>query len=264
MVLGAPCTTANVHCTEWITPAGQQSRLLIYRNYPLETKNDNITRALILVRGINRDGDNHFRTALAAAFLADGLNNTVIVVTRFASNSSVPGNQVGDCHDALGADEANWVCEIQRADTWRFGGGEVGNDKLTSFDFMDEIVRRLARKEVFPNLRIIVIAGHSAGGQFVIRYEMSNRVHDSISIPISYVVSNSSAYTYVKWLNAPGAASCSSEPWNCSLFCRNTSRSCPQNFPRKTSLNALTGRKKRGEESIHLEPSRARPPAGTM
>ena len=36
------------------------------------------------------------------------------------------------------------------------------------------------------------------------------------------------------------------------------------NLPRKTRLSALTGRKKRGEESIHLEPSGARPPAGTM
>jgi hypothetical protein len=72
--------------------------VLIYRNYPLEEKNDNIARALIFVHGINRDGDNHFRTALAVAFLADGLNNSVIVAPRFASNSSAPGNQVGDCH----------------------------------------------------------------------------------------------------------------------------------------------------------------------
>ena len=178
-------------------PAGQQSRLLIYRNYPLDTKNNNITRALVFVHGINRDGDNHFRTALAAAFLADGLKNTVIVAPRFASNSTAPGNQIGDCHDALAANEANWVCEIPRADSWRSGGGEVGNDKLTSFDFMDEIIRRLARKQVFPNLRSIIVAGHSAGGQFVIRYEMSNQVHDSVPIPISYVVSNASAYTYV-------------------------------------------------------------------
>ena len=196
-VLGMPCTTASADCTEWITPTAQQSRMLIYRNFPLDTKNDNITRALVFVHGINRDGDNHFRTALAAAFLADGLNNTVIVAPRFASNSSAPGNQVGDCHDALAADEDNWVCETQRADSWRFGGGEISNDELTSFDFMDEIVRRLARKQVFPNLRSIVVAGHSAGGQFVIRYEMSNQVHDSTSIPISYVVSNASAYTYV-------------------------------------------------------------------
>src|SRR6266700_1594967 len=87
-VLGAPCTTASVDCTEWITPVGQPSRVLIYRNYPLDTKNDNITRALVFVHGINRDGDSHFRTALAAAFLADSLKNTVIVAPRFASNSS--------------------------------------------------------------------------------------------------------------------------------------------------------------------------------
>ena len=205
-VLGAPCTTDVAHCTEWITPAGQQSRLMVYRNYSLETRNENITRALIFVHGINRDGDNHFRTALAAAFLANSLNNTVIVAPRFASNSSAPGNQTGDCHDALAADEANWVCETQRVDGWRFGGGEVGDEKLTSFDFMDEIVRRLARKEVFPNLKNIVIAGHSAGGQFVIRYEMSNTVHDSISAAISYVVANAAAYPYVDDLRPTSTA----------------------------------------------------------
>ncbi len=196
-VLGAPCTAVSADCTEGIKPAGQQSRVLIYRNYPLELKNENITRALVFVHGINRDADNHFRTALAAAFLAGALNDTVVVSPRFASNSSAPGNQIGDCRDALAPDEANWICETQRADNWRSGGGEVGNDKLTSFDFMDEIVRRLARKEVFPNLKSIVVAGHSAGGQFVIRYEMSNLVHDSVGIAISYVVSNPSAYTYV-------------------------------------------------------------------
>lgn len=202
----APCTTDIAHCTEWIVPAGQQSRLLIYRNYALDTKNDNITSALIFVHGINRDGDNHFRTALAAAFLADRLNNTVIVAPRFASNSGAPGNQVGDCRDSLAAKEANWVCETQRVDTWRFGGGEVDNDKVTSFDFMDEIVRRVARKQVFPNLRSIVVAGHSAGGQFVARYEMSNTVHDSVPIPISYVVSNAAAYPYVDDLRPTATA----------------------------------------------------------
>jgi pimeloyl-ACP methyl ester carboxylesterase len=196
-VLGTPCTRVSADCAAWAKPTGQQSRVLIYRNYPLEAMNENITRALIFVHGINRDANNHFRTALAAGFLAGALNNTLIVGPRFASNSGTPGNQIGDCRDALAPDEANWICETQPADSWRLGGDEVGNDKLTSFDFMDEIVRRLARKEVFANLKSIVVAGHSAGGQFVIRYEMSNPVHDSAGIPISYVVSNPSAYTYV-------------------------------------------------------------------
>ena len=41
---------------------------------------------------------------------------------------------------------------------------------------MDEILHRLADCRVFPNLANIIVAGHSAGGQFVSRYEMANRV----------------------------------------------------------------------------------------
>ena len=201
-----PCTAVTPDCTEWIIPAGQASRVLVYRNYPLQTKNEQITRALVFVHGINRDADNHFRTALAAAFLAGALHDTVIVAPRFASNSSAPTNQIGGCSDTLAPEEANWICETQRADSWRSGGGEVGNAKLTSFDFVDEIVRRLARKEVFPNLKSVVVAGHSAGGQFVIRYEMSKQVHDSVGVPISYVVSNPSAYTYVDELRPTSTA----------------------------------------------------------
>lgn len=197
VVVPGPCTTATLDCTEWIKPAGQPSRILVYRTQPLETKNENITRAFVFVHGILRDADNHFRTALAAAFLANALNDTVIVAPRFASNSSAPGNEAGNCRDALASDEANWVCENQRPDTWRSGGAEITGNKLSSFDFMDEILRRLARRDVFPNLKVIVVAGHSAGGQFVIRYEMLNRIQDKLDIPVSYLVANPSSYAYV-------------------------------------------------------------------
>jgi pimeloyl-ACP methyl ester carboxylesterase len=196
-VVPTPCASATSDCTEWIKPSRQASRVLIYRNYPLETKNENITRAFVFVHGINRDADNHFRTALAAAFLANALNDTIIVAPRFASNSSAPGNETGNCRDMLASDEANWICENQQPDTWRSGGVAIGGNQLSSFDFMDEILRRLARKEFFPNLRTIVVAGHSAGGQFVTRYEMLNQVHDKLGIQVSYVVANPSSYAYV-------------------------------------------------------------------
>jgi pimeloyl-ACP methyl ester carboxylesterase len=195
-VLPAPCASTPSDCTEWIKPAGQHSRVLIYRTHSFEEKNENIRRAFVFVHGILRDADNHFRTALAAAFLANALNDTIIVVPRFASNSSAPGNENGNCRDTLAADEANWICEAQRPDSWRSGGTSVGS-QLSSFDFMDEILRGLARKDVFPNLTTIVVAGHSAGGQFVTRYEMLNQIHDKLGIPVSYVVANPSAYAYV-------------------------------------------------------------------
>jgi hypothetical protein len=105
-VLPAPCASTTSDCTEWIKPAGQQSRVLVYRTHPFEKKNENIKRAFVFVHGILRDADKHFRTALAAAFLADALNDTIIVVPRFASNSSAPGNENGNCRDTLAADES--------------------------------------------------------------------------------------------------------------------------------------------------------------
>jgi len=68
---------------------------------------------------------------------------------------------------------------------------------MSSFDAMDAILQALAKRDVFPNLRAIVVAGHSAGGQFVTLYAMTNRVHDRLGVSVSYVVANASAYAYL-------------------------------------------------------------------
>ncbi len=183
----APCVTKSQACTEWIKLGAGPSRSLIYRTYSLEAKNDAITGALVMVHGAGRDADNYFRTAVAAAFLAGTLENTVVISPRFASNG-------GGCRDALDKDEVNWPCS---GNSWRAGGVSPSHKDLTSFDFADELLRKLARKEIFPNLKSIVLAGHSAGGQFVTRYQMSNQVHDKLGVAVTYVVSNPSSYAYL-------------------------------------------------------------------
>ncbi len=45
-------------------------------------------------------------------------------------------------------------------------------------------------------MKAIVVAGHSAGGQFVTRYEMSNRLHETLGVPVTYVVANPSSYAW--------------------------------------------------------------------
>src|SRR5689334_8192866 len=81
----APCVTVQ-GCTEWVSLAGGPSRSLVYRTYPMDEQNEGITRALIMVHGAGRDADNYFRTALAAAFLAGALEDTIVIAPRFASN----------------------------------------------------------------------------------------------------------------------------------------------------------------------------------
>lgn len=181
----APCLSATMACTEYVTLGGGPDRSLIYRTYPLDMRNDAIRRVFILVHGAGRDVDNYFRNALAAAFLGDALENTLVIAPRMASND-------GDgCKDVLASNEVSWDCN-----SWRSGGPALSNPTLTSFDFLDEILRKVSRKEVFPNLRAVVVAGHSAGGQVVNRYEMTNQVHDQVGVPVSYVVANPSSYAW--------------------------------------------------------------------
>ena len=181
----APCVTAGPACTEWVKLGGGPSRSMVYRTYSLDTKNPDIVRVLVMVHGAGRDADNYFRTATAAAFLAGALDDTLVIAPRMASNAGQ------GCQDKLAENEVNWNCN-----SWRSGGPAASSDKITSFDFLDEILRKVARKEVFPNLRAIVVAGHSAGGQGLNRYEMSNQVHDKLGVPVSYVVANPSSYAY--------------------------------------------------------------------
>jgi pimeloyl-ACP methyl ester carboxylesterase len=180
------CTTATPECTEWIALGSSGARSLVYRTWSLTTPNPRIHRALIMVHGTLRNPDHYFRTATSAAFLDGALDDTIVIAPRIASAD-------GRCHDTLAPNEVSWPCN---GDSWRSGGAAPANKNLTSFDFMDAILRELANKNTFPNLTAIVVAGHSAGGQFVDRYAMANKVHETLGVPVSYVVANPSSYAW--------------------------------------------------------------------
>ncbi len=181
-----PCTSASQRCAEWVSLGDGPARSLIYRSYPLGVRNTAIRRALIMVHGTLRNADHYFTTATGAAFLADALGDTIIISPAFHSSDK-------SCQDKLEANEVNWSCG---GDSWRSGGSAISNPNLASFDFIDQILRKLADKHVFPNLQTIVVAGHSAGGQFVSRYELANRIHETLGVNVTYVVANPSSYAW--------------------------------------------------------------------
>jgi pimeloyl-ACP methyl ester carboxylesterase len=178
----APCTHAIAACERWITFGKGPNRSMVYASYPLTTVNRNITRALIMVHGAGRNADHYFETSMAAAFLANAMGNTIVVAPRFAAS-----------RDSVQPNEMKWP---EGGNSWRAGGKSPTDSNITSFDFVDEIVRKLANKKVFPNLRTVVIAGHSAGGQFATRYEMTNKIHGTLGVDMSYVVANPSSYAW--------------------------------------------------------------------
>ena len=182
----AACTTPTAACTEWVALGAGGARSLVYRSRSLDTRNDEVRRALVMVHGTNRNADHYFSTAVTAAFLAGALDDAVVISPRIASAA-------GSCHDTLAPNEVSWSCT---GDSWRSGGAAASHPDLTSFDFVDQILKKLANKAIFPNMRVIVVAGHSAGGQFVARYQMANRIHETLGVPVSYVVANPSSYAW--------------------------------------------------------------------
>jgi pimeloyl-ACP methyl ester carboxylesterase len=178
----APCTKATTDCERWITFGGGPARSMVYASHALDVPNPAITRALIMVHGAGRNADHYFETSTAAGFLAGALDNTIIIAPRFIAG-----------RDTASANEVMWP---EGGNSWRAGGMSPTNPTISSFDFVDEIVRKLADKKTFPNLTKIVIAGHSAGGQFATRYEMTNKVHGMAGVSITYVVANPSSYAW--------------------------------------------------------------------
>jgi pimeloyl-ACP methyl ester carboxylesterase len=183
------CTTATSNCTEWVGLGTGPARSLIYRSRSLDVRDANIRRALIMVHGTNRNADHYFTTAVTSAFLAGALDDTVVISPRIASAA-------GSCHDTLAPNEVSWSCT---GDSWRSGGMSPSHPDLSSFDFVDQILKKLANRNMFPNMRAIVVAGHSAGGQVVARYQIANGVHETIvtgGVAVTYVVANPSSYAW--------------------------------------------------------------------
>src|SRR5258708_21670318 len=96
----SPCTTATAGCTGWVTIGSGPARSMIYRTHSLETRNERIRRALIMVHGTNRNADHYFSTAVAAAFLAGALHDSVVISPRIASAA-------GHCRDTVAANHVS-------------------------------------------------------------------------------------------------------------------------------------------------------------
>jgi len=179
-----PCTAATTACERWVSYGAGPARSMVYASYPLDAVNPRITRALIMVHGAGRNADHYFETAMAAAFLAGALDNTIVIAPRYITRADSATTHQGE------------VVWSSAANNWRSGGFSTTDPQLASFDFLDRMVRLLADKKTFPSLAKVVVAGHSAGGQVATRYAMANKIDPVPGIAMSYVVANPSSYAW--------------------------------------------------------------------
>lgn len=161
-----------------------RSMLPYYGNYSLSSSAA-VTRAVVVVHGINRNAQDYFGSIDRAAADVGVTENTIIVAPHFQIEK-----------DERGDNDAYWTDSGRNS--WKDGGGAVAPGGLSSFTVMDEILIALANKNRFPLLTWITLVGHSAGGQFIQRYAAGGRAPGTLKgVVVGYVTANPSSYLYL-------------------------------------------------------------------
>ena len=162
------------------TLAGLQmgsKKVVHYRNRPLDVYDPRVTRAIIVVHGSGANASGYF----------DRINN--VIPSSFRDKVMVIAPHFQESAEAA-SDEYWWDGD------WREGGASGG---ISSYAVVDKMVE-LLRNGNFPNLKWIVVGGHSAGGQFSQRYAAFTDI-DMKTTPnsqyVKFVPANPSSYVYL-------------------------------------------------------------------
>lgn len=148
--------------------------------------NASVTRALVIVHGVLRDADYYYDTGVIAANAAHDLHGTLVIAPQFVEKSDL-------AHHPVSAKTLYWNAK------WPGGSDAVAPAPVSTYGVFDAMIARLSDDKRFPNLREIVIAGHSAGGQIVQRYAVVGKtpaLDGRGRILVRLIVSNPSSYFY--------------------------------------------------------------------
>ena len=146
-----------------------------------------IERVLIIVHGRLRNAQTYLQSGTRATELAGQSATTLVIAPQFLNETDVAQHPVADT-------VLRW-----QGNEWMAGGESTAPFRLSSYDALDEIIARLGDRQQFPDLKHIVIAGHSGGAQVVQRYALlghDKSALEAAGVQLRYVVANPSSYTY--------------------------------------------------------------------
>jgi hypothetical protein len=145
-----------------------------------------IERAVIIFHGKGRNVESAYRTLQEAADKAGAAgHDTIFLAPQFLDEEDI---------GPYSAETLRW-----RKTDWESGALAIGPIPVGPFEIIDALLGRLADRSHFPNLKTIVLAGHSGGGQLVQRYAVVGRALITLAhegIQARFVIANPSSYLY--------------------------------------------------------------------
>jgi len=171
-------------------PSGTSGRAVvpICTNRDLAVGDPSATRLVVVVHGDGRNAPGYFDDVLRAA-ATSAVTDVVVVAPQFATRSDLRGQGI----DGL----SSWSSESWKSGDRSRSDGDQG--RVSSFDVVDALITDIVDSGRFPAIQTVIVAGHSAGGQFVNRYAAASPVDQAIRKPgvaLRFVVANPSSYLY--------------------------------------------------------------------
>jgi hypothetical protein len=164
-----------------------------------------LQRAVIVIHGAQADAFNYHAAMIQALQLVtdpDISPDTVAITAPYFPNDNAAGT--GYPYNANGATPAAKYPSPAMAwsgDLWSGGSNNQyppNTPTTSSFVVLDQIVQYYGNKAQFPNIRQIVVAGHSMGAQMVHRYAAVGLTPTQLGIttPISYWIGDPNSYIW--------------------------------------------------------------------
>ncbi|WPN46563.1 MULTISPECIES: alpha/beta fold hydrolase [unclassified Pseudomonas] len=146
-----------------------------------------LERVLIILHGRLRNAQTYLQSGERAAELAGQSATTLVIAPQFLNDTDVALHPVADT-------VLRW-----QGDEWMAGGESTAPFRLSSYQALDDIIARLGDRQQFPEVKQIVIAGHSGGAQVVQRYALLGHDQSALEasgVQVRYVIANPSSYAY--------------------------------------------------------------------
>ena len=162
-----------------------------YRNISIDSVSENTRYAIISLHGDGRNAYEHFNIITQAAANAGVGDSTILLAPLYPFQDDINQYNLGD--DVLYWPDSDW----NAGDLSRNTQSNPRPFRISSFSAMDTIYHRLAENN--PNLERIVLTGHSAGSQMVVRYAAGGRAQgtlNSLGIEFVYVPTNTPSFLY--------------------------------------------------------------------
>lgn len=171
---------------------GETQAIHFASNYRLDRMDTAIHTLLINIHGLHRDAPGAFESVIDAVHGAGQNKTTLTIAPQYFNQEDLENYR--PANKFLYWRNAEWKDGRQSVtDDWR--GNKVA---MNSYEIMDSLITYVLGSGKFPNIHKVIVAGHSAGGQFVQRYSAITPLPDLLpAVRFRFIVMNPSSYMYL-------------------------------------------------------------------